>query len=88
MIVKEFYKTRSDGVELYRTYSDNGFKIKIDGANALYDEAVEPEFNLHTWVETDIPLDDEINDSEALQILMGGGEPNETEQSEEIEEDH
>lgn len=31
MIIKEFYKTRKDGVNLYRTYSDNGFKIQKVG---------------------------------------------------------
>lgn len=28
MIVTEFYKTRKDGVNLYRTFSDNGQIIK------------------------------------------------------------
>ena len=27
MIIKEEYKTRSDGVKLFRTYSDDGKKI-------------------------------------------------------------
>lgn len=28
MIVREFYKTRSDGVNLYRTYSDTNLRIR------------------------------------------------------------
>ena len=31
MIVSEFYMTRQDGVNLYRSYSDEGFYIERDG---------------------------------------------------------
>lgn len=27
MVIKEFYKTRNDGVDLYRSFSNAGFKI-------------------------------------------------------------
>lgn len=42
MIVREFYKTRNDGVNLYRTYSDEGHTlIRNDGAE--FDEAIDVE---------------------------------------------
>jgi hypothetical protein len=43
MIVTEYFKTRSDGVELNRTYSDNG----------IYDEAIDIENAPFTHEETD-----------------------------------
>ena len=39
MIVREHYKTRTDGVELYRTYSDAGYLIRQAETGAEYDEA-------------------------------------------------
>lgn len=41
MIVKEFYITRTDGVNLYRTYSTEGLKIRKIGTNEIYDEAID-----------------------------------------------
>lgn len=40
MIVFEYYTTRSDGIELWRTYSDEGYYIERDGIR--YTEAVDP----------------------------------------------
>ena len=54
MIVTEYYKTRSDGVVLNRTYSDKGMKIQRDGVQ--YDEAVDPADLGRTYTETDIPV--------------------------------
>lgn len=53
MIVKEFYRTREDGVNLYITYSDNGFMIKKVGTDEVYEEAVDVEGAPYTYVETD-----------------------------------
>ena len=39
-IIKEFYVTREDGVDLYRTYSDEGYKIQKVGTDEIYDEAI------------------------------------------------
>lgn len=60
MIITEYYKTRSDGVILNRTYSDLGVMIERDGVR--YDEAIDPaELNRH-YTETDEPVesDDEV----------------------------
>ena len=53
MIVREFYETRDDGVNLYRTYSDAGFYIIQTDTNAKYAEAIDIETATHTYTETD-----------------------------------
>ena len=53
MIVKEFYNERKDGVKLYRTYSDEGYKIKQEETGAVYDEAIDIEDKNYTYTETD-----------------------------------
>lgn len=61
MIVKNFYKTRNDGVNLYITKSDNGFKILQVETNRIYDEAIDIERANYTYVETEekIELEEE-----------------------------
>ena len=72
MIITEFYMTRRDGVNLYRTYSDEGKFIERDGA--VYEEAIDPEGTNRTYTETDelIPVDEELSAREALEIITGG----------------
>ena len=43
MIKKEFFRTREDGINLYRTYSDKKYKIRKIGTNEIYDEAIDIE---------------------------------------------
>ena len=52
MIRKVFYETREDGVNLYRTYSDEGFKIKQKQTGIIYDEAIDVENAPYTYTET------------------------------------
>ena len=52
MIVKEFYKTREDGVDLYRTYSDEDFYIQKVGTEEVYSEAIDIEGAGYEYVET------------------------------------
>ena len=59
MLVKEFYEKREDGVDLYRTYSDENFKIRQIPTNEIYDEAIDVEDSIYTYEETDIPIEDE-----------------------------
>ena len=59
MIVREFYRTRQDGVNLYRTYSDKGMQIRKVGTDELYDEAIDVEGAPFSYVETDIPTEQE-----------------------------
>lgn len=58
MIKKEFYKTRSDGVNLYKTYSDSNYLIKQVETNSLYQEAIDIENAPYTYEETNMPIDD------------------------------
>lgn len=53
MIVKEFYLTREDGVNLYRTYSDENYKIRQVETNIVYDEAIDVENAEYTYKETE-----------------------------------
>lgn len=52
MIVREFYSTRKDGVNLYRTYSDANKYIKKVGTNEEYSEAIDIEGAPYKYVET------------------------------------
>jgi hypothetical protein len=70
MIITEFYTTREDGVNLYRTYSDAGLYIRQE-TGAEYAEAVDVEGSEYIYTETDRPIEDDLTDSEALSIIMG-----------------
>lgn len=56
-IKRELYKTRSDGVNLYRTFSDEGKVIHKVGTEEFYDEAVDVESALFVYEETDAYAD-------------------------------
>jgi hypothetical protein len=53
MIKKELFRTREDGVKLYRTYSDQNFKIRQIETGNIYEEAVDIENAPYTYEETD-----------------------------------
>lgn len=53
MIIKEFYRTRKDGVNLYRTYSDEGFIILQVETGIEYEDAIDIEGAPFTYVETE-----------------------------------
>ena len=53
MIVKEFYRTRNDGVNLYKTYSDEGYLIQKVGTNEIYTEAIDVENAPYSYIETE-----------------------------------
>jgi len=57
MIVREYYGTRKDGVNLYRTYSDAGLYIIQNETNIEYAEAVDVENAPYTYTETDKPIE-------------------------------
>ena len=58
MIRKEFYETRQDGVNLYRTYSDEGVYILQNETGAEYADAIDVEGAPYTYTETDKPIAD------------------------------
>ena len=61
-IKTEFYRTREDGVNLYRTYSDEGFYIVQNEAGVEYGEAIDIEGTRYTYSESDKKI--EIHASE------------------------
>ena len=63
MKIKEFFKTRNDGVNLYRTYSDQGFMLRQVETDVLYSEAIDIEGSTYTYEETDILIKRGENDS-------------------------
>lgn len=70
MIIREHYKTRSDGVELYRTYSDAGYLIRQVETGAEYSEAIDVANATYTYTETDkiIPDDFDIETASVEQL--------------------
>ena len=52
-VVKEFYITRKDGVNLYKTYSTEGYKLQKVGTDEIYDEAIDIESASYQYAETD-----------------------------------
>lgn len=70
MIIREHYKTRSDGVELYRTYSDAGCLIRQVETGAEYSEAIDVADATYTYTETDkiIPDDFDIETASVEQL--------------------
>ena len=71
MIIKEEYRTREDGVRLYRTYSDIGNYIRQVETNIIYAEAIDVEGALFTYEETEDKI--EIEQVEATQYAYGKG---------------
>ena len=57
MIVRQFYKTRNDGVSLYRSYSDKEKYIKKVGTEELYSEAIDIDGSPYVYEETDIDIE-------------------------------
>lgn len=53
MIVTEAFKTRSDGVKLIRTYSDENRKIIQNETGIVYSEAIDIEGAPYTYSESD-----------------------------------
>ena len=57
MIIREFFKTRADGVNLYRTYSDQGFMVRQIETGILYSEPIDVEDAPYTYEETDVLIE-------------------------------
>ncbi len=53
MVRTKFFRTREDGVDLYISYSDEGYCIERDGET--YGSAVDPADYIRAYKETDIP---------------------------------
>lgn len=53
MIKKEYLETRTDGVKLYRTYSDTNHYIRQVETGNIYFDAIDVEDAPYTYEETD-----------------------------------
>lgn len=78
-IVRNFYKTRTDGINLYRTYSDEGFYIHKIGTEEIYDEAIDIENAPYEYEETEEKIDGKEQSelelkAQAYDILVGEAE--------------
>lgn len=71
MIVTEMI-IHSDGMTLIHTFSDEGYMIEQVETGNLYSEAVDLGSSHYTYVETDLMIEDDISDEEALRIILGG----------------
>lgn len=62
MVITEFYKTRNDGVNLFKTSSDSNLMIQKVGTNEIYTEAIDVEGSGFTYVETDkvVEMENEV----------------------------
>lgn len=58
MIVREFYATRLDGVNLYKTYSDKGYYIRQMPTEEVYEEAIDVEDTPYTYEETNLIIEE------------------------------
>lgn len=56
MIQREYYTTRFDNVNLFRTFSDEGYYIRQEQTGILYEEAIDVEDSEYTYTETDLLL--------------------------------
>lgn len=63
-------RTEQIGDRVY-TYSDTGMKILQVETGIVYEDALDVPESDYTYTETDIAIEDEITDSEALSIIMG-----------------
>lgn len=59
MIVTEFYGTRKDGVNLYKTYSDKNVYIRQVETGNEYSEAIDIEGAGYTYEETEKVIEDD-----------------------------
>lgn len=60
MIKREFFKTRKDGINLYRTYSNNNYKIIQNETGNIYDEAIDVENAKYTYTESEEKIEEEV----------------------------
>ena len=60
-IVKEFYKTRNDGINLYKIYSNEGYIIHKLNTEEYYSEAIDVESSNYEYIETNEKIEVEEN---------------------------
>ena len=71
-IVKELFKTRNDGVKLFRTYSDAGRYVVQNETGIAYTEAIDVETAPYTYSEGDEFDEVEMTAEEFATLILGG----------------
>lgn len=74
MIIREYYQTRTDGVNLYKVYSDNDFLIRQNETGHLYSMAIDVEDSPYTYEETTEPVEREVKKYSTLKIIRALGD--------------
>ena len=70
MVIREYHSTRTDGVKLYRRYSDEGKMLLQNETGYVYDEAIDVEDAPYTYTETGEPIDtDEATEQDLYNAL-------------------
>jgi hypothetical protein len=64
MIKHEFYCRRKDGIELYKTFSDEEYYIRQEDTGNIYEVAIDPSDTTHTYIETEDKIPRKDNKSE------------------------
>lgn len=69
MIVTEYFATMEDGLVLNKTYSNAGYYIEREGM--MFSEAIDPADLNRVYTETDVPLeeDGEFTDAEFREMV-------------------
>jgi hypothetical protein len=67
MIVKEFYETREDGTNLYKTYSDENYYIQKVGTDEVYSEAIDVENSTYEYIETKEKIEDDFEEVDEVE---------------------
>lgn len=61
MIIKEFYRTREDGTNLYVCYSDQDVYIHKEGSPLKHEKIIQVENATTVYIETDIKIIKPVN---------------------------
>ena len=69
MIITETVEV--NGQQYKKTYSDSGVKVHGGFPEADYDEVIDPIDSGRTYIETNIPIEDDAEASEIVSILTG-----------------
>ena len=63
-MIKTEIITADDGIELIRTYSDEGYEIIQNETGTIYEEAIDIQPLAYTYTETDEPIGSEIEEAQ------------------------
>ena len=74
MIQQELYAVRNDGVKLFKTYSDENFKIRQIETGNVYDTAIDVEGAPFTYEETEEKIQMEAVKYSTLKIIRTLGD--------------